>query len=168
MSSPAGSTLTKSARQGDRRAQTRLVVGVAAAIFLLDQASKFLVLEVLDLPTFQRLDVVAPFLVFVEAWNRGINFGFFGDLDMRWLLIGVAVVLSAGVVWWVRRRSGAWLGWGAGLVVGGALGNALDRVRFGAVFDFLNMSCCGFQNPYAFNVADIAIFAGAVIIAWKA
>ncbi len=49
----------------------------------------------------------------------------------------------------------------AGLIVGGAIGNALDRVIFGAVADFLNMSCCGINNPYAFNVADIAIFFGA-------
>jgi signal peptidase II len=57
---------------------------------------------------------------------------------------------------------------GAGLVIGGALGNAVDRVLYGAVADFLNMSCCGIHNPYAFNVADIAIFAGAVWIAIRA
>ncbi len=49
----------------------------------------------------------------------------------------------------------------AGLLVGGALGNVVDRLAYGAVADFLNMSCCGIENPYAFNVADIAIFAGA-------
>jgi signal peptidase II len=47
------------------------------------------------------------------------------------------------------------------LLVGGAIGNVIDRIAYGAVADFLNMSCCGFENPYAFNVADIAIFAGA-------
>jgi len=55
---------------------------------------------------------------------------------------------------------------GAGLVVGGAIGNALDRVIYGAVADFLNMSCCGLNNPYVFNVADIAIFAGAGLLIW--
>ena len=50
----------------------------------------------------------------------------------------------------------------AGLLAGGALGNVVDRVLYGAVADFLNMSCCGFQNPYSFNVADIAVFLGAV------
>jgi signal peptidase II len=50
----------------------------------------------------------------------------------------------------------------AGVLIGGALGNVVDRVAYGAVADFLNMSCCGFENPYAFNVADIAIFAGAI------
>jgi signal peptidase II len=51
------------------------------------------------------------------------------------------------------------------LLVGGALGNVVDRVIYGAVADFLNMSCCGFTNPYAFNVADISIFAGAIGLA---
>ena len=52
--------------------------------------------------------------------------------------------------------------------VGGALGNAWDRLQYGAVADFLNMSCCGIDNPYAFNIADVAIFAGAALIALKA
>ena len=54
----------------------------------------------------------------------------------------------------------------AGLLIGGALGNAFDRVVYGAVADFLNMSCCGFDNPYAFNIADIAIFSGAIGLAF--
>ncbi len=66
------------------------------------------------------------------------------------------------------RRQSATLALGAGLVVGGALGNALDRLTRGAVTDFLNTSCCGIDNPFSFNVADIAIFAGAVWIALKA
>ena len=67
-------------------------------------------------------------------------------------------------VWlWVRREEpGRWAQISAGLLVGGALGNVIDRVIYGAVADFLNMSCCGIENPYAFNVADISIFAGAI------
>jgi signal peptidase II len=53
-----------------------------------------------------------------------------------------------------------------GLLLGGAIGNVIDRLLYGAVADFLNMSCCGFTNPYAFNVADISIFAGAVGLAF--
>jgi len=60
-----------------------------------------------------------------------------------------------------REEPGRWTQISAGLLVGGALGNVIDRILYGAVADFLNMSCCGFENPYAFNVADIAIFAGA-------
>jgi signal peptidase II len=93
---------------------------------------------------------------------------------MRWLLVVVAVAISAALVWWVRRRearkdaNATVLAWGAGVVIGGALGNAWDRLQYRAVADFLNMSCCGIDNPYAFNIADVAIFAGAALIALKA
>jgi signal peptidase II len=86
---------------------------------------------------------------------------------MRWGLIVISVAISAVLAWWARRRASVPIAWGAGLVIGGALGNAWDRVQYGAVADFLNMSCCGIANPFAFNVADIAIFCGAVLIAWK-
>jgi signal peptidase II len=67
-------------------------------------------------------------------------------------------------VWiWTRREAGSKpVQISAGLLIGGALGNVVDRVAYGAVADFLNMSCCGIENPYAFNVADVAIFAGAI------
>jgi signal peptidase II len=72
-------------------------------------------------------------------------------------------VISAWVWVWIRRENpGRWAQISAGLLVGGALGNVIDRIVYGAVADFLNMSCCGIENPYAFNVADISIFAGAI------
>jgi len=64
---------------------------------------------------------------------------------------------------WVRRsKFGPWSELSAGLLVGGALGNVVDRLAYGYVADFLNMTCCGIENPYSFNIADIAIFAGAL------
>jgi signal peptidase II len=99
------------------------------------------------------------------AWNRGINFGLFhGEDDLtRWILVAVALAISAWVWLWMRRERPGRAGMiAAGLLIGGALGNVLDRLIYGAVADFLNMSCCGIDNPYAFNVADIAIFAGAL------
>jgi len=75
----------------------------------------------------------------------------------------VAIAISVWVWLWVRREEpGRWAQISAGLLVGGALGNVIDRILYGAVADFLNMSCCGIENPYAFNVADIAIFLGAL------
>ena len=84
------------------------------------------------------------------AWNRGINFGLFsGDEDWtRWLLIAIALAISVWVVWWLRREDEGRLAYlSGGLLVGGAVGNVIDRIVYGAVADFLNMSCCGFENP---------------------
>ena len=146
------------------------VLAVAAFItFALDQISKWVVVVYLNLMERGEIDVLPPLLNFRMAWNRGINFGLFsGDADViRWVLIAVALAISGWVVVWVRREGLAhggvsrWVAISAGLLVGGAIGNVVDRLIYGAVADFLNMSCCGIENPFAFNVADIAIFVGA-------
>jgi len=101
------------------------------------------------------------------AWNRGVNFGIGAGYDMRWVLIGVAIAISVGVIIWLWKAGGTRnMMIAAGFLVGGAIGNIVDRVIYGAVADFLNMSCCGINNPYAFNVADIAIFVGAIGLAF--
>lgn len=143
--------------------RARLMWWTAFWVFLLDQATKWLVVHRLDLITRQSIDVLPPFVNFRMAWNRGVNFGLFADYDMRWVLVAVAIAISAFVVWWMRRDGGSRPAHvAAGLLIGGALGNVIDRILYGAVADFLNMSCCGIENPYAFNVADISIFAGAI------
>ena len=142
-----------------------LAGGVAAAVLLTDQISKYLVVHTLGLAERLSIDVVPPLLSFRMAWNRGVNFGLFAnDADvMRWVLSAVAIAISAWVWVWVRRERHSRLVQGsAGMLIGGAIGNVIDRVVYGAVADFLNMSCCGLSNPYAFNVADVAIFAGAI------
>lgn len=143
----------------------RLTFWTGFWIFLIDQVSKYIVLYQINLPNLpnQTYDVFPPLLTLRMAWNRGVNFGLFADFDMRWALIGVALLISGFVIWWIRREDvGKWAYISAGLLVGGALGNVVDRILHGAVADFLNMSCCGINNPYAFNVADISIFAGAI------
>jgi signal peptidase II len=137
---------------------------VAAGTLALDQASKLAVVFGLDLVNRGEMDVLPPFLVFRMAWNTGVNFGLMGDDSawMRWVLIAVALAISAWVWIWVRREAGGrWMQGAAGLLIGGALGNVIDRLAYGAVADFLNMSCCGIDNPFSFNVADVAIFLGA-------
>jgi signal peptidase II len=137
----------------------------AALTFGIDQLLKLAVVHGLNLIERGEIDVLPPLLVFRMAWNRGINFGLLsGDSDVtRWVLIAIALAISAWVVWWMRSERDNWKAAVAGgLLVGGALGNVIDRIVYGAVADFLNMSCCGIENPYAFNVADIAIFAGAI------
>ncbi|MBY8975094.1 signal peptidase II [Rhodobacteraceae bacterium NNCM2] len=142
-----------------------LLLGIAALVLGLDQVTKWWVVWELDLANRYRIDVIPPYLVLMMAWNEGINFGL--QIAGRWVLISMAVIISIALSWWVLRRGQPVLIAAAGLIVGGAIGNAVDRVLYGAVADFLNMSCCGIDNPFAFNVADIAIFLGAVVIAVK-
>jgi len=140
--------------------------------FLLDQASKYFVVHFLDLRVRGEIDVLPPFINLRMAWNTGINFGLFSDNGdvARWFLIGMAFVICAAVLFWVHKDRPGRLGLiSAGLLIGGALGNVVDRFLYGAVADFLNMTCCGISNPYAFNVADITIFIGAFgLVLWGA
>ncbi|MCV2866686.1 signal peptidase II [Defluviimonas sp. WL0075] len=143
----------------------RPAVIVALVILLADQASKWAVVEALDLRTLGRIEVWPPFLTFQMAWNEGVNFGLLanGAALTRWFLIALALGISAWVWLWIRGPGhSAASRAAAGLLIGGAIGNVIDRLRYGAVADFLNMSVPGIQNPYSFNVADIAIFVGAI------
>lgn len=148
-----------------------IAILVAALCFVVDQASKWWVLDVLDLRSEAEIDVTA-YLDFVLAFNKGVNFGLFasGDPSQQWLLAGFAVAISAALLVWSWMTPDWRIASACGLVIGGALGNALDRVTEGAVVDFINLECCGIENPYAFNVADTTIFLGAAllaILAWR-
>lgn len=142
----------------------RIATLTTLLILALDQALKWGVVVGLDLANRLYVEVMPPFLNLTMAWNRGVNFGLFAD-DSIWLRVAL-VALAVGVTLWVWlwvKREGArpMMQVALGFLAGGALGNAIDRITWGAVADFINMSCCGFQNPWAFNVADIAIFIGA-------
>jgi signal peptidase II len=138
---------------------------VAAIIVVLDRGTKIWVVEALDLRTRLHIPVVEPWLNFRMAWNTGINFGLFDAGGAgRWALIVLAMVITAGLIIWVRRAQGWAAAIGAGAIIGGALGNVWDRVQYGAVADFLNVTCCGIDNPFAFNLADAAIFGGVAVL----
>lgn len=133
--------------------------------FLADQASKYLVVHVMDLSRRHAIDVWPPLLNLRYGENTGINFGLFdgGAPAARWVLIGFSLLVCAAVWIWVRRNHPSWqMQLSAGLLIGGALGNVADRLIYGYVLDFLNMSCCGMNNPFVFNLGDVFIFAGAV------
>ena len=137
----------------------------AVAAFAIDQISKYVVIHMMELWRIRSIDVVPPLLNFRYGENRGINFGLFdGASDAsRWILIGLALAICAFVFVWANRSAlGLWGYAAAGLLVGGALANVFDRLVYGYVLDFLNMSCCGLNNPFVFNLADVFIFAGAI------
>jgi signal peptidase II len=142
---------------------TRLGVTVAVLVFGLDQLTKWAALYVLDLP--DRPIVVTPFLNLVMVWNRGVSFGMLNSAGALapWLLSGLALAVVIGLLVWLGRTE-HWLNAiGIGLVIGGALGNVVDRLRYGAVVDFLDFHAAGYHWP-AFNVADAAICIGAGVI----
>ncbi len=131
--------------------------------FLLDQVSKYVVIHMMQVALRGPIDVLPPLLRFIYGENHGINFGIGGDAVNKWVWVAIAAVICGWLLWWVRRAALPLLPRiCAGLVIGGALGNVIDRVLYGYVLDFLNMSCCGINNPFVFNVADIFIFAGAI------
>ncbi len=133
-------------------------------VFLLDQVSKYAVVHAMGLDRKLVIYVLNPWLNFRMAWNKGVNFGLFANSAevMRWGLIALALVISGWVWLWIARsEEGLRARIAAGLLIGGALGNVVDRVLYGAVADFLNVSVPGLHNPFSFNVADISIFIGA-------
>jgi len=140
----------------------RNILIFAVLFFLIDQITKWIMLYPLDLQLVRQIDVLPPLLVFKMAWNDGINFGLLGGFSeySRWILVIVACAVAIWIAIWAKRYSGIFPALLAGMVIGGALGNAIDRVIYGAVVDFLNMSCCGIDNPYVFNLADVFVFAG--------
>lgn len=134
-------------------------LGVAAAVVVLDQVAKWWILEVVMRPP--RVIEVTGFFNLVLGWNRGISFGLFntGEPWTQWALPAVAVAVAAALVVWMARVDRLGIGAALGLVVGGAVGNLIDRARFGAVVDYLDVHALGFHWP-AFNVADAAITVG--------
>ncbi|WP_407528691.1 signal peptidase II [Methylobacterium oryzisoli] len=135
---------------------------VALATLALDQATKLGLLFLADLPLHQPV-VLAPFAQLVVVWNRGVSYGLLqqdGDLG-RWLLVAVSVLASAALTVWMARAATRLVAVSLGLIVGGAVGNAIDRVAYGAVFDFVHLHAVGW-SWYVFNVADAAIVFGVV------
>ena len=140
----------------------KLLLISTASILTLDQITKYLVVFYMNLIERGQMSVWPGFIHFHMAWNSGINFGLFSNngLAARWILIVIALGICGVVTYWMRRETRPIALISAGMVIGGALGNVVDRILYGSVADFLNITCCGLHNPFAFNLADIAIFAG--------
>lgn len=138
-------------------------LALAGAVIVLDQALKTLILtKVMDPP---RVIEVLPVFNLVLVWNRGVSFGML-HMDSPWapwILAGLALGVSALLVGWLFRQQVAALSYGIGLILGGALGNALDRLVHGAVVDFLDAHWGDYHWP-AFNLADSAITLGAGLL----
>ena len=139
----------------------RLGLVIAVAILAVDQISKYLLIGVMQENRFQPIEIT-PFFNLVMVWNRGVSFGLFAsDLEaMLWVLTVLAIGVSIGLLIWLYRAANRWLAIGLGLVIGGAIGNAVDRVVYGAVADFFDFHLAGVGHWPAFNIADSAIVVG--------
>jgi signal peptidase II len=143
-------------------------LGIAAASLLIDQAHKVWMLGPFAIEQKGRVSVT-PFLDLTMVWNRGVSYGLFtqdGDFG-RWLLIALGIGGSILFGWWLWNTPRLLPALSLGLVVGGALSNAIDRLAYGAVADFFLFHVGGFEW-YVFNLADAWIVAGVVglLIAW--
>lgn len=140
---------------------------VAFLVLALDQGSKLAVLQWSDSWTGSMKEIL-PFMDFVYLWNTGISYGLFPQGDMgRWVLLAIKVVAAILFAAWLartpRRREAVALG----LLIGGALGNAVDRLVYGAVFDFISLHAFGFRW-YVFNIADVAVVVGVIVLLYDA
>ena len=107
---------------------------------------------------------VTSYFDLVMVWNRGISFGLFqSDETGRWLLVGLAGIVSLALVVWIWRAANLWVGVALGLVLGGAIGNAWDRFLWGAVADFFDVHAFGYHF-WAFNIADVGISVGVTML----
>ena len=153
-----------------KRQRTPLGLGcaLALAIVLLDQACNFYLLHVIGLAPGAQIRVL-PFLDISFVWNRGISYGLFqqhGESG-RWLLVALAIAAVVLIGFWLMRTKSRLMGAALGLIAGGALGNALDRVVYGAVIDFLHLhggTIPWLDFPFSFNLADTAISLGVVLL----
>ncbi|HEX5379954.1 MAG TPA: signal peptidase II [Phenylobacterium sp.] len=136
-----------------------MAFALAALVIVLDQVVKAWVLGGLRLPDLGSVPFLGPIRL-TMVWNQGVSFGLLrADHDIaRWALTAFSLIVAAALGWWARNATRPFMGIGLGLVIGGAIGNAIDRFRFGAVVDFVDVTQLFF--PWVFNVADSAICVG--------
>ena len=149
------------------RAPSLRWIWLIIAVVLLDQGTKQLVVGRLqpDRPMPILSSGAWPSIDFLLSYNKGVSFSFlkFADDTQRWPLVGLSLLACGLLAWWLRRvpSNQPILATGLALIIGGALGNMLDRARIGSVIDFVHLSCQAWSFAI-FNVADTAITLGAI------
>jgi signal peptidase II len=147
----------------------RLGAAVAAVTLILDQLTKLWLIFGFDLGS-RGLVRLAPMLDLVLTWNTGISYGLFSGVG-RWVLFGVTLAAVALLAIWLARAGSRLAAVALGLIIGGAVGNAIDRLAYGAVADFVlfHITTANWQfRWYVFNLADAAIVAGVAGLLYEA
>lgn len=154
---------------GTVRRNRMLALGVAAAIFVADQLTKWIVISPLRLQEKGVIDLI-PFFDLRWVENRGVSMGLLtASTDTaRWLLVAMTAAIAVGVLFWLWRERNRTDSLALALVLGGALGNIVDRVRYGYVADFLDLHIGEFRPFLIFNVADAAITIGVLLLLLRA
>jgi signal peptidase II len=136
---------------------------LAVLVLVLDQASKYLVFKKLD-ELQQPFIELLPFLNIVKVYNYGVSFGMFNSLlNGRVILSVIAISITIGLCYWLYKEKRDYIVFALGLIIGGAVGNIIDRIRLGAVADFIDFYIGRYHWP-AFNVADSAVVLGVFLI----
>ncbi|MFM7226609.1 MAG: signal peptidase II [Betaproteobacteria bacterium] len=139
-----------------------LWLGIAVIVVLLDQVSKITMSRLL---VYGQSEMITPYFNLVMVYNQGAAFSFLANSGgwQRWFFSGLALVVSLGIIWMLHKNSGQRLFcWALTLILGGAVGNLIDRLLYGHVIDFLDFHIGTLHWP-AFNVADSAITVGAAL-----
>ncbi|MGF7173446.1 signal peptidase II [Azospirillum doebereinerae] len=146
------------------RSYTLFGLIVAVAVVVLDQLSKWWILDVVMQPIPHVVEVT-PFFNLVLVWNYGVSFGTFasGASYMPFVLSGIAAVITVSLIFWLRQAERRLVALAIGFIIGGAIGNVVDRLRFGAVADFLDFHIDSWHF-WAFNVADSGISVGVALL----
>ncbi len=142
-------------------------MGVAGLVVIADQVTKYAVIQYIEL--YGRIPL-NEFLTLTHQRNTGVAFSLFADMNARWFLVALALLVSAYITWWlwsIRKEGPMVVAAGLSLVLGGAVGNMIDRALLGYVTDFIQVRFAGvpFFDPFpSFNVADAAISVGVVLL----
>ena len=141
-------------------------LGLSVLVMALDQLSKWIIVAYVMNPPIKK--ELTSFFNLVLTHNRGVSFGMFstGTDTGKWVLIGVALIITGFLIRWLFQSNSLFNVIALGLIIGGAMGNVIDRVLVGAVVDFLDFHAFGHHWP-AFNVADAAIFVGAISLVFE-
>jgi len=156
-------------RGNDERSNRAFALSMAAAIFVVDQITKWIVISPLRLQEKGVIDLL-PFFDLRWVENRGVSMGFLTaeSETARWLLVAMTAAIATGVLVWLWRERSRGDSLALALVLGGALGNIVDRVRYGYVADFLDLHIGEFRPFLIFNVADAAISIGVLLLLVRA
>ncbi|WP_159640416.1 signal peptidase II [Sphingorhabdus sp. 109] len=147
----------------------RIGLVIAFLIFILDQASKFVVMQLLQLPSRGQIELI-PFFNLTWAENYGVSMGFLTASSefQRWALVALTGLIGFAVFIWMNREKAKWDIIALSMVLGGALGNIVDRARLGYVADFADLHIGDFRPFLIFNLADASISIGVVILLARA